>query len=254
MFCPNCGAQLPDGSPVCGYCGNQLSAQPTNQVSITEFDKKAGKLIPITFILTLVLLVTSVILPLTSSIFDIPVVDMALNMAGDAIDDIEGDMDDVEDAYEELEWRYEMQEDSLPKSARNDVKKMMKATKKLIKKPSILNFQNFFSVAEDVSDDLDEEHDILGVSSITKDVDDAKGIMGILIGVAVGMFVLPGIFTVLGGLLKSKGLTITALVFMVLSQLILCGILWVILSLLVYIAQAILCHKAKKAKLHNLCA
>ena len=29
MFCPNCGAQLPDGSSFCGKCGNQLGTAPT---------------------------------------------------------------------------------------------------------------------------------------------------------------------------------------------------------------------------------
>lgn len=68
-----------------------------------------------------------------------------------------------------------------------------------------------------------------------------------MIGVAVAMFALPALFTLLAGFKKSMGLTITALVFMVLTQLMLCGILWVLMSLVVYIFQAVLCKKAKNA-------
>ncbi|MCR5481129.1 MAG: zinc-ribbon domain-containing protein [Ruminococcus sp.] len=45
MFCPKCGAQVPDGSPFCSSCGAQMGAQqpqqPVNQGG-TSFNKPAG--------------------------------------------------------------------------------------------------------------------------------------------------------------------------------------------------------------------
>ena len=68
----------------------------------------------------------------------------------------------------------------------------------------------------------------------------------IIIIMAVSYF-LPLLFALLGGLNKSTGLTVTALIFTVLSQLILCGILYVVLSLAIFIFQAVLCNKVQKA-------
>ena len=139
-------------------------------------------------------------------------------------------------------------EDELPKDAVKATKKIIKSLKKVTKTPSLLNFKNLVSTVEKCADELDEDNDVIDLSNLSNDLDEIKQIMSILIGVVIGMFVLPGIFTLLGGLLKSKGLTITALVFMVLSQLMMCGLLWVVLSLVIYIFQAVLCHKAKRAK------
>jgi hypothetical protein len=83
-----------------------------------------------------------------------------------------------------------------------------------------------------------------------EEFEEIQSVVDLVVIAAIGMFALPLIFTLLGGLLKSKGLTITALVFIILPQLLLCGVLWVALSLVVYIFQAVLCGKAKKAKLY----
>lgn len=242
MFCPNCGAQLPDGSAFCGSCGYQFnqSEQTTN-----HSPNKAGKLIPLTFLLTIVLLVISVILPLTTSIFEIPVVNMALSASGASSDDLKDEMDDLKDEYKRMDARYEANEDLLSKKAAKATKQIMKATKKMVNAPSLLNTNKLISTVEKSAKKLDGEVDIINLSDLTDDLDEIKSGISIIIGIVIGMFVLPIIFTLLGGFKKSKVLTILALVFMVISQALLCGFLWVILSLVVYILQAVLCHKAK---------
>ena len=77
-------------------------------------------------------------------------------------------------------------------------------------------------------------------------IDEFEKYINIITLVVLGLFVLPLIFTLLGGLLKSKGLTITALVLVIIPQLALSGILFVVLSLIIYITQAVFCGKAKK--------
>ena len=44
MFCPKCGAQVPDGSPFCASCGAQLGQQqaPTNQGGFGQSTGNAG--------------------------------------------------------------------------------------------------------------------------------------------------------------------------------------------------------------------
>lgn len=250
MKCPICNAELPEGSTSCSYCNCQISTPAKSYSSVSEFDKKAGKLIPITFLLTVALVVISILLPLSVSIINIPVVNTALSISGGDVDELEDELDQLNDAYDDKLLLDELEEveDDLSKKTVKSTKKIIKSLKKVTKTPSLLNFKKLVSVVDKCADDLEDEYDVIGVSNLTEDLDEVKSIMNILIGVVIGMFVLPAIFTLLGGLLKSKGLTITALVFMVLTQISLCGFLWVLLSLVIYIFQAVLCHKAKKAK------
>lgn len=175
MNCPICGAQLPEGSAVCGYCGNPISAQPQSgqKSSNSGLDKNAKKLLPITFLLTLALLVASIFVPLSGSLFKIPLIDTALNIAG-VSEELDAEMDNLDDMYDQLEDEYEVYEDELSRDAQKAVKKIMKATKSLVKTPSLLNFKSFFSTAEKVADDLDDEEDIFGVSDITDGLEEAK--------------------------------------------------------------------------------
>ena len=149
MFCPNCGTNLPDGTPVCTTCGYQQkksqqpvqepvqepapqqpayqapaqqpayqpqpAAQPAYQpqyqqpvyqqpqyqppmpparpipVSKKEYlkskapesVKKTAGFVTITMLLTLVLVITSAIVPLFTSVFEIPAVSTAFSLIDD---------------------------------------------------------------------------------------------------------------------------------------------------------------------------
>lgn len=239
MRCPSCGTDLADGVAFCGSCGhsfNQQTKRPPNN---------ASKLIPLTFLLTVVLLVISIILPFTTSILEIPVVNMAFNISGESIDDLKDEMDDLKDEYNRMDDRFDANKDMLSKKASKATKQIMKATKKAVNTPSLLNVNKLVSTVEKSAKKLDGEYDIIDLSNLTDGLEEFKSIMGIIIGVVIGMFILPAIFTLLGGFKKSKVCTILALVFMILPQVLLCGFVWVVLSLVIYILQAVLCHKAK---------
>ena len=239
MRCPSCGTDLPNGSAFCGSCGHQFD-QETKRPS-----NNASKLIPLTFLLTVVLLVISILLPLTTGILDIPVVNMAFTISGDSVEDMKDNLDNLKDDYKDIENRFEESEDLLSKKEAKVVKKIMKASKKVVNTPSLLNVNKLIKVVDKTADQLDDGNDIIDTRGLTDGIEDIQSVIGIIIAVVIVMFILPTIFTLLGGFKKSKVLTILALVFMVIPQLLLCGILWVLLSLVVYILQAVLCHKAK---------
>lgn len=273
MFCPKCANQLPDDAVVCSACGYQIrqnvpgqSAQPQpaynpNLPKVTEFDKKAKKLIPITFLLTLVLLAVSIMLPLTTDIFEIPFVNTAMEITGmsedidDAKDELAAELDTLADELKEMEDTYEEHEDEMSSDEKKLMKKALKSADKILddaenvaEETSLINFRSFIGGFREISEDLEDLDVFDGMDEATETFEQIEGIVNLIIIVVMSLFALPLIFTLLGGLLRSKGLTITALVFMVLSQLILCGVLWVVLSLVIYILQAILCGKAKKVK------
>ena len=99
-------------------------------------------------------------------------------------------------------------------------------------------------LSDTTMDNLDEEYrpDDMEVAMET-----FSQAMGVVFGVVCGAFVLPLLFAILGGLKKSAGLTIAALIFTAISQAILSGVLLLILSAVVYIVQIVLCNKYKKA-------
>lgn len=190
-------------------------------------------------------MVISIILPFTTSILEIPVVNMAFNISGESIDDLKDEMDDLKDEYNRMDDRFDANKDMLSKKASKATKQIMKATKKAVNTPSLLNVNKLVSTVEKSAKKLDGEYDIIDLSNLTDGLEEFKSMMGIIIGVVIGMFILPAIFTLLGGFKKSKVCTILALVFMILPQVLLCGFVWVVLSLVIYILQAVLCHKAK---------
>jgi hypothetical protein len=193
------------------------------------------KLIPITFILSLILLIASAIIPITTNMPDIPIVSWALgDEATDTFKDIDESIDELEEFRDNDEFT------SKQKRAFDNV---LEKAEKLDDSFSLLNIRNFISSAKAFGEELEEATDI---DSDLETIDEIESYINIIILVVLGLFVLPLIFTLLGGLLKSKGLTITALVLVILPQLALSGILFVILSLIIYITQAVFCGKAKK--------
>lgn len=259
MFCPGCGAQIPDGSTVCFSCGCTVNQQPIAQApvyqqqgsyqpgypvmpSLSEFDKKAKKYIPITFLLSMILLVVSALLPITGDIFDIPLVDSVITLTGD-VDEVDDLKEEFNDAIELYEENFEKLEDELDSQEAKYAKNILESGKDLKSNFSLLNFRSLIKETDEAMDYLE---DYKSLDVYDEELDQIEVIVDYVIMGTIGLFFLPLLFTLLGGLLKSKGLTITALVFMVITQFIMCGIIWVILSFIIYIAQAILCGKAKR--------
>ena len=284
MFCPNCGANLPEGTAFCGSCGAaqktqqqapmqqpayqaptqqpvyQAPAQPTYQptyqpaptaarapMPVTKKDylanhadegtKKNAKMITITFILSMVLILASIIVPMAIPFFEIPVISGILSIDGadpdELVEDMEYSLDEIKD---DLDYQADYMDDDELEAA----EAMVDSMETLVDNFSVMNFKSLVSVVQKEGRDYMDSDDM-------DEIEQIGAIMDIVIGLLVGSFVLPLLFALLGGLNKSTGLTITALVFTVLSQLILCGILYVVLSLAIFIFQAVLCNKVQKA-------
>lgn len=271
MFCPNCGHNLPEGTAFCSNCGATLNTQqeapvqqplyqtpvyqappqyqPSRPASIPTSKKdflanyadpstkKSAKLVTISFILTLVLIAASIIVPLSTPFFEIPSVSLLLNIAEADPDEL---MDEMDDALDEAKSKLKAQKDSMDDEEVEAAEAVVDSMEVLTENFSVLNFKNLVSVIEKEGDDYMDSEDMEEIEKIGQ-------IMDIVIGALIGAFFLPVLFALLGGLNKSTGLTVTALVFTVLSQLTLCGILFVALSLVIFIFQAVQCSKIKTA-------
>ena len=306
MFCPNCGTNLPDGTPVCTTCGYQQkksqqpvqepvqepapqqpayqepaqqpayqpqpAAQPAYQpqyqqpvyqqpqyqppmpparpipVSKKEYlkskapesVKKTAGFVTITMLLTLVLVITSAIVPLFTSVFEIPVVSTAFSLIDDEDADPEKLMDELEDDYRELKAEYKYEKEFMTKSQREDAERAMEMAEKLLDSCNVLNLKAAADLVLEESGNYD-----LGMNE--EEAEQASMIMTVLMIGMVAFFFLPLLLTLLAGLNKSAGLTVAALIFTAISQFALCGIVFVVISLVLFIAQAVICGKVNKA-------
>lgn len=202
-----------------------------------ESVKKMAGVVTITFILSLVLVIVSAVAPLAMNFFDIPAMSFMMTMADADPDEL---VEELEDAYGEAEYKYEIQKSTMDKDEKEAAKKVLDSMDKLLDNFSLLNFNALVSTMESVGDDYLDSSDM-------DDIEEVSDIMNIVIVGVIAFFILPLLFTVLGGLNKSTALTVTALVFTVISQLIFSGILWVLLSFVVFIVQAVQCSKINKA-------
>lgn len=271
MFCPNCGANLPEGTAFCGNCGASQKPQqqaPTQQPvyqapvyqappqyqptmpASTPTSKKdflanyaspsvktSAKLVTISFLLTLALIFASIIVPLSTPFFEIPSVSLLLTLAEADPDELTDEMDNLlDEAKSSLKAEKNVMDDEELEAAEAVVDSLEVLTENF----SVLNFKNLVSVMEKEGDDYMDSADM-------EEIEEIGQIMDIVIGALIGAFFLPLLFALLGGFTKSTGLTVTALVFTVLSQLGLCGLLFVALSLVLFIFQAVQCSKIKTA-------
>lgn len=264
MFCPKCGTQVPEGAAFCGGCGNRLNqaAQPTPPVQpaynqqpvrpaqpvyapqpVAPRKQNGAKsvLVVVTMLLSLVLIAASVVAPLATAFYKIPAFSLAMVIA-EGEDDVDYMMDSLGEGIEELEEELEHQEDVMEDDEFEAAEEMVDSVKKLHKNFSILNARSTMKLVEEVNGEFD-----MGIEQY--EIDQLIMALNIVVAVIVGFFVLPLLFTLLGGLLKSTGLTITAIVFTAISQLIFSGLLLFVLSLAVGIVQAILCSQLKKSRM-----
>lgn len=260
MFCPNCGANLPEGSGFCSYCGTVMNAaqpeqpayqqpvyqqqayqqpayayQPQPAVSKSEYLKtlaspNAKTLVKIAWGL-LAVCVLILALGWNSSVngpfYEIPVFKMVLGADyTEAMGELTDMLDESEDGIDELRDLYE---DEIEE---NDLEKLVDSAEKMAKNPSLNNIKD---VAEQMNkyniDDMDAE---------------LVAIFDVAIAVLTICFGVVALFTVLGGVFKSAGLTIFALVLSVPICGLFSGVLYIVLALVAYIAQTVVLSKINK--------
>lgn len=282
MFCPNCGAQLPEGSAFCGNCGTKMNAAPeaapvaapvaepqptyapqpsyepqpttyapvggvpTKPMKKSEYlktqaspaAKKNSMLVLITTLVAIVLMVAGIVSALTVPFFEIPFIAFAADAAGEDADEL---MDELEDDFDRTEEEYEMYEDTYSKSEQEAAEALLEVMEKFCDNPSILNLQSMVDVYLDVAEDAPSvsEDDI-------DEMEEIATLMDAIVLAIIAFYLLPLLFTLLGGLNKSTGLTVTGIVFTVFSQAIFGGVLLVALNVAVGVFQAVLCSKIGK--------
>lgn len=258
MFCANCGAQLPEGSVFCGNCGsrqptpqNEYWGQPVVHTPVTPEKKSVflkeqasagakrnSRLVLITSLLCILLLVVSVVSCLTRSLFRIPMISTAIRLSGAAYELTEA-LDDLEYSMEEAEEEYDRYEDTYSRGEQEAYKKMLQAMKKTVKRPSLLNFRNIVSVMEEVAPELQDDFS----DSDLYEIHMVRTVLDAIIAAVLGSILLPALFFLLGGLKKSLGWNIAALVLSLLPQMILGGTLLTLALLAAGIAAIVFCSK-----------
>lgn len=293
MFCPNCGNNVPEDSAFCPECGTPMKAapqpvQPEIPVSQTPMQpvyqapvyqepvyqqpavpraprqsnapagrkpaakpSKAasvyGKLVLITMLVSLVLIVVSVITPMNVPFYDIPAMSVLLDISGGGDEDVDMLLDDIDQIIEEMEDDLKMQEDVLDDDEIEMAEEAIECMEELHDNCSINNFAKLVNLAAVIDSEVNSglEDSEIGEMMMAVNV--------IRIGI-MAFFFLPALFHLLGGLRKSGGLTITAMVFTAISQLIFSGLILAALSLVVGIIQVTLCDKNKKAAIQSMLA
>ena len=276
MYCPNCNAELPEGTSFCGCCGAKLTqpetqqyaapaapaypgyatyttyARPMNNMTKKEFlasdaglhARGQAKLAVLVCLIAVAAIIAGIFATMTMPIFDIPVLSIALEAAN-----VDGDMDvdeltdELEDSIDWMEEDYEAIEDDLSKSERKDVEKWIDDANDLADCFSILNLRRFADSSAMIVEEYGEEFYDSDLENATEDMEVINQAMDAVIVFLVGFFFLPILFAILGGTLKNTALTIVGIVFTAIAQIIFCGIIWVVLSLAVGIVQAVLCSK-----------
>ncbi len=265
MFCNKCGTKLPDGTTFCTECGANLApikkSEPTPKAEPAP-EKSAAKAIPevkipevklpdlkkldkpvlvlVTMALSILLIIMGISSTMNMPFYEIPAASFLLDMSGDE-DAAEELLDSVDESIDDMEDELNFKEDFMDDDEVEAVEDVIKSMKTLKNEFSINNFNKFVELLEDIDEDFNSGFDV-------DEIDEIQAIMGTLVAIIRGSFVLPVLFWVLGGLRKSAGLTITAMVFTTISQLIYCGLLWVIISLAVGVAQVKLCKAINPKK------
>lgn len=276
MFCPNCNAELPEGTAFCGCCGHQMTesqsqtytapaapaypgysaytsyARPMNNMTKKEFlasdaglhARGQAKLAVLVCLIAAALIIASVVATLAMPIFDIPVMSVALDAADADPDEL---LDELENELDNMEEEFEAMEDEFSKSECEDIERWMDSAYDVIDAFSFLNLRKFVSETSFLVDEYGDEFNTSDLDEISDGMDEVNQAMGALLVFVVGFFFLPVLFAVLGGTLKNTALTIVGMVFTAIAQIIFCGIIWVVLSLVVGVVQAVLCSKVNTA-------
>jgi len=219
---------------------------PVSRASLTKKEflaqasgpvKTKSTLILVTMLVAIALLLVSIILPIVGPVTKIPVLSTAVQIAGENINELE---DFLREGVDELEEDFEFSQDYMEEDEREAAEKLIDNLKVLSRSPSILNT---VKVASTLRNDCLEHFD----ESEAEVFEMIPKVLGIVIASLAAMFLLPLIFTLLGGLKKSAGWTVAAMILSLGPQMLLSSWLIGLVTLAVFIVQIVLCSQVKKA-------
>lgn len=195
----------------------------------------------VTLILSILLIVVSAVLPLVRPIFRFRAIPVVLALADMDMREV---TDELEGLFEELEVDLEESRDYMTDEEIEVVELILDTFDDLT---GSLNIMDLSRLAHALRTDYAS---LLEESMTPEDmaiVDMVVQIPMIISLVIVSSFLLPLILALLAGLKKSMGLSITALIFTLIPQVIFNGTLFVTLTLAIFITQAVLCGQLDKA-------
>lgn len=248
MYCPTCGADLPEGSSFCTTCGTAL-AQP-NYVETPEPAVKPKSrfsvLRLISLLLTLVcigLLIGSYFTIINTSFEDIAFISFAAEIAGDDMDELDNMEDELEQAHREMEREIDPYMDELGKKDKKKVEALLDTFGEFADCRSLNNANKVMNAVKEAADmDVIEDNNI-DVSM--EELEEASGILNTVFIVVLAMMLFCLAFCAFGGFFRINGLVITGLVFSVIYGLIFTGFVFPILFLMFNIALCIFNSKSK---------
>lgn len=195
----------------------------------------------VTLILSILLIVVSAVLPLVRPIFRFRAIPVVLALADMDMREV---TDELEELFEELEVDLEESRDYMTDEEIEVAELILDTFDDLT---GSLNIMDLSRLAHALRTDYAS---LLEESMTPEDmaiVDMVVQIPTIISLVIVSSFLLPLILALLAGLKKSMGLSITALIFTLIPQVIFNGTLFVTLTLAIFITQAVLCSQLDKA-------
>ena len=195
----------------------------------------------VTLILSILLIVVSAVLPLVRPIFRFRAIPVVLALADMDMREV---TDELEELFEELEVDLEESRDYMTDEEIEVAELILDTFDDLT---DSLNIMGLSKLANALRTDYAS---LLEESMTPEDmaiVDMVVQIPTIISLVIVSSFLLPLILALLAGLKKSMGLSITALIFTLIPQVIFNGTLFVTLTLAIFITQAVLCSQLDKA-------
>ena len=195
----------------------------------------------VTLILSILLIVVSAVLPLVRPIFRFRAIPVVLALADMDMREV---TDELEELFEELEVDLEESRDYMTDEEIEVAELILDTFDDLT---GSLNIMGLSRLANALRTDYAS---LLEESMTPEDmaiVDMVVQIPTIISLVIVSSFLLPLILALLAGLKKSMGLSITALIFTLIPQVIFNGTIFVTLTLAIFITQAVLCGQLDKA-------
>lgn len=256
MFCKFCGSQQADDVMFCSQCGGVLQAEPmesTPQVPQAETPVKSDRKIIglIAWGLTLVVAIVMVISYFTAvntSLEDTPIMTLVFDE-----DDAKEFKEDKEKMVEDVDEIRDFV-DEVGDFSSADKKYINSLLDQMEKTADCLSLNNLKTLVDD-SQELDnvetDDDNALVIAQINGFIDGAgkevSDVLSILMNAILFSMLFALAFSVLGGLLRVKGLVIPGMVLSAIYSLIFCGMLFVILTATLNLALAIVCGRYRKA-------
>lgn len=193
------------------------------------------------FVLCLVMLLVGVINVKNTGLHKIPVVSIFVPDAKhDTIDMKEPFLDAIDEIEEVVE------ESDLSAKEKAYFESLSDSSKKIVKNVSINSIKNLIDNVKDVPNGFDDELD--EIADMLDAVDELQKIIKVVEKVILWFMLIPLALTVLGGLLRSKGWTVFAMITSLPFFFLFGGAVWGVIAIVGYIAQIIIYGKMKKAK------